>query len=498
MIDVNSDGSKGYYSVFYVLAKSPYQKLEDLKGKNLGLVDPNSTSGNNMPRFKMNQMGIDPDTYFSQVVFTGSHENAVLALAQGTVDVCANWWNAEDDSNLTRMLAKNMVKSSDGKPLKKEDFRIIVKSDLIINSPYAYLSDLPEDMKAAIKKAFLEAADKDKEAFDKLSDGKNLPWQPVANDDYNKTIELIKFVDSLRKKGVLIANPSRSRVDRPGSFFFLTQPADSGFMTVAVPVLPAQQLAALNDAYRKAVARKRLRFTMAAAVFFAALVIAAVGAEVNLRTLFTYFGHFVSYFDRLLTLDSGGRVWTNIPEWLWGWKKWSLLLGETILISYVGTLSGAVLGFGLNFLAAENTSPGPWTALHRQAPDGILPHGAGYRVRADLRHRLRPRPDGGRAGDHDPFDRRARQAIFRNGREHRHEAGRGAAFDRRQLDRLDALCRAAAGRGRLRQLHAAALRDQCAQRLGDGLCRRRWHRRGADHVDPQVLLLRCQRDPADD
>ncbi len=200
VIDVNSDGSKGYYSVFYVLAKSPYQKIEDLKGKNLGLVDPNSTSGNNMPRFKMNQMGIDPDTYFSQVVFTGSHENAVLALAQGTVDVCANWWNAENDSNLTRMLAKNMVKSSDGKLLTKDDFRIIVKSDLIINSPYAYLSDLPEDMKAAIRKAFLEAADKDKAAFAKLSDGKNLPWQPIANDDYNKTIELIKFVDSLRKK----------------------------------------------------------------------------------------------------------------------------------------------------------------------------------------------------------------------------------------------------------------------------------------------------------
>jgi len=200
VIDVNSDGSKGYYSVFYVLAKSPYQKLEDLKGKNLGLVDPNSTSGNNMPRFKMNQMGIDPDTYFSQVVFTGSHENAVLALAQGTVDVCANWWNAEDDSNLTRMLAKNMVKSSDGTPLKKEDFRIIVKSDLIINSPYAYLSELPEGMKAAIKKAFLEASEKDKDAFKKLSDGKNLPWQSVTNEDYNKTIELIKFVDSLRKK----------------------------------------------------------------------------------------------------------------------------------------------------------------------------------------------------------------------------------------------------------------------------------------------------------
>jgi phosphonate transport system substrate-binding protein len=200
VIDVNADGSKGYYSVFYVLAKSPYQKIEDLKGKNLGLVDPNSTSGNNMPRFKMNQMGIDPDTFFSKVIFAGSHENALLALAQGTVDVAANLWHADDDSNLTRMLAKNMLKASDGTLLKKEDFRIIAKSDLIINTPYAYLSDLPEDMKAAIKKAFLEASEKDKDAFDKLSDGKNLPWQPVTTEDYDKTIELIKFVDRLRKK----------------------------------------------------------------------------------------------------------------------------------------------------------------------------------------------------------------------------------------------------------------------------------------------------------
>jgi phosphonate transport system substrate-binding protein len=200
VIDVNADGSKGYYSVFYVLNKSPYQKIEELKGKNLGLVDPNSTSGNNMPRFKLNQMGMDPDAYFSKVVFTGSHENAVLALAQGTVDVAANWWNADDDSNLTRMLNKNMVKSSDGTPMKKEDFRIILKSDLIINSPYAYLSDLPEDMKAAIKQAFLDASSKDAEAFKKLSDGKNLPWQPIGNADYDKTIDLIKFVDQLRKK----------------------------------------------------------------------------------------------------------------------------------------------------------------------------------------------------------------------------------------------------------------------------------------------------------
>jgi phosphonate transport system permease protein len=131
-------------------------------------------------------------------------------------------------------------------------------------------------------------------------------------------------------------------------------------VTIAVSILPGQQLAALNAAYRKAVARKRLRLTLGAAVFFAALVVASVGAEVNLRTFFTHFGNFVSYFNRILTLEDGARVWTNIAEWLWGFKKWSWLLGETILISYVGTLSGAVLAFALNFLAAENTSPAPW------------------------------------------------------------------------------------------------------------------------------------------
>jgi phosphonate transport system permease protein len=131
-------------------------------------------------------------------------------------------------------------------------------------------------------------------------------------------------------------------------------------MTSPISVLPSQQLEVLDSAYRKAVARKRLRMTVATAVFFAALVIAAIGAEVNLRTFFTHFANFISYFDRIFTLEDGTRVWTNVAEWFWGWKSWLKLLGETVLISYVGTLIGAVFAFALNFLAAQNTSPGPW------------------------------------------------------------------------------------------------------------------------------------------
>ena len=128
-------------------------------------------------------------------------------------------------------------------------------------------------------------------------------------------------------------------------------------MSAAVSLLPAQQLAALNDAYRRAVAKKRLRTTLVTAVCFAALLIAAMGAEVNVVTFVSKLGNFVSYFDRIFTLDTGVRAWKDIAEWFWGWQKWLSLLGETVLISYVGTLVGAVIAFGLNFLAAENTAP---------------------------------------------------------------------------------------------------------------------------------------------
>lgn len=189
---VNNDGTIGYHSVFYVRADSPYKTIEDLKGKNLGLVDPNSTSGNNVPRFTLNKLKINPDTFFARVTYTGSHENAIIALQQKTVDVAANWWNAENDSNLTRMVSKGLA--------KQDDFRIISKSDLIPNSPFAYLASLPPDLKAAIVKAFNEAPTKAKAAFDKLSDGKDRGFTKVDAQTYEPVVELIKFVDQLRKQ----------------------------------------------------------------------------------------------------------------------------------------------------------------------------------------------------------------------------------------------------------------------------------------------------------
>ncbi len=139
------DGSTGYYSVAYAKASAPGATIQDFRGRNLCLVDPNSTSGNNVPLYMFSKMNINPEQFFAKVVNAGSHENAVMAVQQGTCDVAFNWWNSETDSNLTRMANKGMV--------KVEDFKIVFRSDKIPGSPLAYLTSLPAEAKAAIRQA---------------------------------------------------------------------------------------------------------------------------------------------------------------------------------------------------------------------------------------------------------------------------------------------------------------------------------------------------------
>jgi phosphonate transport system substrate-binding protein len=188
-----ADGSTGYFAVAYAKKEATGTKLDDFKGKNLCLVDPNSTSGNNVPLFQMHKMNIDPAKFFAKVTNAGSHENAVMAVQQGTCDLAFNWWNSEEDSNLSRMANKGMV--------KKDDFKIVFRSEKIPGSPYAVLTSMPADLKAAIAKAFFDAPTKGKAAFDRLSDGKSPGFAPAKHSDYKVTEDLQKFVDSLRKKG---------------------------------------------------------------------------------------------------------------------------------------------------------------------------------------------------------------------------------------------------------------------------------------------------------
>ncbi|MCJ2139303.1 phosphonate ABC transporter substrate-binding protein [Methylobacterium sp. E-066] len=189
----HENGSTGYNAVIYVLATSLYQSVEDLKGKTLALVDPDSTSGNQAPRYFLKRAGFDLDKHFGKTFFAGSHENAVVALAESKADAAANYWTSDSETMVTRLAGKGLLKAPDGKPMSQSDFRIVFKSDFLPYGPFAVLASLPIDLKAEIRAAFMGLPQEDKAAFDRLSDGKDIGFAAVKLADYEPIVEMLRF-----------------------------------------------------------------------------------------------------------------------------------------------------------------------------------------------------------------------------------------------------------------------------------------------------------------
>ena len=131
-------------------------------------------------------------------------------------------------------------------------------------------------------------------------------------------------------------------------------------MPGAVVLLPDRQLDALKEAYRRAARARRLQMIAGAALLVVLIGLSAIQAEVDPKTFLAKIGGFTSYFDRMATLDSGARVWTDPAAWFWSFKRSARLIGETILMAYVGTLTGAIVAFALNFVASPNLTGRGW------------------------------------------------------------------------------------------------------------------------------------------
>ena len=135
---------------------------------------------------------------------------------------------------------------------------------------------------------------------------------------------------------------------------------DAPTVPSTVVLLPDDRLGALRRTYGVVGARRRSRLLGGLAVLLVLVAVSSHLAEIDPVTMWHKFGGFTSYFDRLGRLDSGARVWTDPVEWFWGLGKWSGLLGQTLLMGYVGTLWGAAFAFILCFVASSTTCRNGW------------------------------------------------------------------------------------------------------------------------------------------
>lgn len=129
----------------------------------------------------------------------------------------------------------------------------------------------------------------------------------------------------------------------------------------SLPHLPEERLAPLRDAYDAVRRREQRRLLASGVIVLALAVLAGWVAEVRPGLLWERGHEFFGYIGRTLTLEAGPQagqwVWLDPGEWFWGWDRWLLKLGDTILIAYVGTLVGCAGGFVFGLLSARNLVP---------------------------------------------------------------------------------------------------------------------------------------------
>jgi phosphonate transport system substrate-binding protein len=186
------DGSLGYHSVLIVRSDSPYQSLDDLKGKTLAWADPNSTSGYLVPMVSLREAGIEPAKHFGKTVFSGGHEQSVIGVLNGTLDSAFTWTSKGDNTGQLRMMMDRGM-------LKREDLRVVWESPLIPNPLYAIPGNLPEDMKKDLTEFFLTLQKERPELADAAASGRTSGFVVATHEMYAPVVGAVQEMRNSRR-----------------------------------------------------------------------------------------------------------------------------------------------------------------------------------------------------------------------------------------------------------------------------------------------------------
>lgn len=80
------NGNPLYQAYLIVRKESPYKIIEDLKGKSFAFTDPDSNTGALVPKYWLSQINETPNSFFSKIIYTHSHDNSIMAVAKSMVD----------------------------------------------------------------------------------------------------------------------------------------------------------------------------------------------------------------------------------------------------------------------------------------------------------------------------------------------------------------------------------------------------------------------------
>ena len=149
---------KQFGGVILVREDSPIETLEDIKGKKFMCVKFSSFGGGHMAWRLLLENGINPETDCSEFLEGQKHDNVVLAVRAGAVDV-----GTVRSDTLERMEAEGKIKLEEFRILNKADdeFPFVHSTQLYPEWPMAACKGTSEETAAAVADALKSLSSED-------------------------------------------------------------------------------------------------------------------------------------------------------------------------------------------------------------------------------------------------------------------------------------------------------------------------------------------------
>ncbi len=191
----NLNDTTGYYSIGFARKDSGIATIEDAKGKVFAFADPNSASGYLVPAVELMAAHGKLEEYFSEVKFSGGHEQTIVGVANGDFAAGVSWadgvgnWEDGYSSGAFR-------KATDAGLVDMNDIVEIWRSTVIPEGPMAVRKSLPQDVKDKVTQLTADLHETDKECAYAVAGGEAKDFVPVTHDAFLGIVEARKLQDA--------------------------------------------------------------------------------------------------------------------------------------------------------------------------------------------------------------------------------------------------------------------------------------------------------------
>jgi len=141
---VEIGGNSNYRGIIFTRKDSGLNSdIRTWKGKRISLVHEVTTAGYIFPRWYLKRHGIDNfEKYFRRIIFSGSHDAAILAVLKGQADI-----GAAKDLIFKKLLSEN--------PAIRDEIVVLAESISVPSNSLCVRADLKNNIKSSLKKTLL-------------------------------------------------------------------------------------------------------------------------------------------------------------------------------------------------------------------------------------------------------------------------------------------------------------------------------------------------------